>query len=81
MKLSTKSAMTLFLGMCIVLTIHAYFRVQNDIFVFETDMKRDHRVMQLTLAMAVREIWDVSREAGVAGFVRKIDAERKHMSI
>jgi signal transduction histidine kinase len=81
MKLSRKFALVLFLGMCCVLAVQAYFTYQREVELFEGDMKRDQHLVGRVLAGAVARIWAASGEEAALDFLRKEDERRGHLGI
>jgi signal transduction histidine kinase len=81
MKLSRKFAFVLFLGMCCVLAVQAYFTYQREVDLFETDMKRDQRLVGRVLAGAMASLWHRDGEKAALELLEKEDAKRGHLAI
>ncbi|MCC6750619.1 MAG: HAMP domain-containing protein [Deltaproteobacteria bacterium] len=62
MKLARKLTLALVLGMCAVLAVHSYLRVQREVDYFQEDMKRDHLAIGHAFGAAVAEAWRNSGE-------------------
>lgn len=65
MRLTYKLTLALLLGMSVVLAINAWVRIQREVALFETDMKRDASLMGRTLAGLVRQLWRTEGEQRV----------------
>jgi signal transduction histidine kinase len=81
MKLSRKFALILFLGMCCVLAVAAYFTYQREIELFEFDMQRDHDATGRALAAATSRIWELAGEKAALDFLDAENARRHHLGI
>lgn len=77
MKLARKLALALIVGVTLVLVANAYLRVQREIGLFESDMRRDDRMMARALRAAVSEVW---RSEGEAAALRVVEVANAHES-
>lgn len=65
MRLTYKLTLALLLGMSVILAANAWVRVQREVALFESDMKRDASLMGRTLAGLVRQLWRTEGEERV----------------
>jgi signal transduction histidine kinase len=57
MKLARKLILTMVVGLTVVLSANAYYRVRRELAAFDTDMKQDHEVLAQVLENAVTAVW------------------------
>jgi two-component system NtrC family sensor kinase len=76
MKLALKFTAALIVGIILVLSVDAYYRVLRNIEVFEADMSRDNLTMGRALSAAVAELWITEGRATALDLIRLVD-ERK----
>lgn len=63
MKLTRKLTLVIALGVFVILFIAGYVRIQREIVLFESDMRRDHQTMGTALASAMSEVWRLKGQA------------------
>src|SRR5690348_2578701 len=78
MRLVPKLAMALLAGVFLVVALLAAWRVRRELAEFDSDIRRDHRVIGLTAAAAVSKV--PTRQDAVR-LVESIDATREAMHI
>jgi two-component system NtrC family sensor kinase len=76
MPLATKLSLALFTGVMVVVMAFSHARVLREERFFDEDMRRDHRMMALTLRPAVLAVWARDGEARALDVVRSTDADR-----
>lgn len=76
MPLATKLSLALFTGVMVVVMAFSYARLVREARLFDDDMRRDHRMMALTLRPAVLAVWARDGEARALDVVRSTDADR-----
>jgi two-component system NtrC family sensor kinase len=81
MRLVRKLTLTIVIGMCAVLAIHAYLRVQREISLMESDMKRDHYKIGRAFGVAVAEIWRGGDEARALDLIEEANLAEKDVLI
>ena len=57
MGLARKLTLSMVIGLTVVLSANAYYRVRREVAAFEQDMKQDHEVMAQVLDNAVTAVW------------------------
>ena len=66
MKLARKLILTMVVGLTVVLSANAYYRVRRELAAFDADMKQDHEVLAQVLENAVTAVWiDKGRDAAL----------------
>jgi hypothetical protein len=63
MKLALKVAVAVIAGVVLVLAIFATVRIQREVELFESDMRRDHSLVGSTLAVSVADAWILLTES------------------
>jgi len=81
MKLAWRLGALFVAGVWLVLAVFTYIRWQRESRLFDSDMRRDHRVLAVTLAPAVVQAWDEDGEAVANALLRRVDAARGGVSI
>jgi signal transduction histidine kinase len=81
MRLARKLSLGLFIGVLFVVAVSAYLRLQREMSLFDTDMRRDQRLIGTTLAAALDEVWRAEGEARVLDLVRRADAAKADLYI
>ncbi|EYF04968.1 sensor histidine kinase [Chondromyces apiculatus] len=81
MKLTRKLVIVLFLGVFMVLTIHAYTRVRRELGLFEVDMKRDAHIIGRVLSAAASEIWLSDGRERALRLIRDANERESHVTI
>jgi two-component system NtrC family sensor kinase len=76
MPLATKLSLALFTGVMAVVMAFSYARLQREERLFDEDMRRDHRMMALTLRPAVLAVWARDGEQRALDVVDHTDADR-----
>jgi len=71
MKVSSKLALTLVLGISAVMSINAYLRVRGEVALFRADQAEDQHNEGRLLAALVKEIWRTDGEARARQLVRE----------
>jgi hypothetical protein len=57
MKLARKLILSMVMGLTVVLTANAFYRVRRELAAFDEDMKQDHEVLAQVLEKAVTAVW------------------------
>jgi two-component system, NtrC family, sensor kinase len=66
MKLARKLILSMVIGLTVLLSANAYYRVRREMAAFEVDMKQDHEVLAQVLKNAVTTVWiDKGRDAAL----------------
>ena len=60
MKLARKLILSMVIGLTVVLSANAYYRVRREMVAFDEDMKQDHQVLGRVLSGAVTSVWENS---------------------
>ena len=60
MKLARKLILSMVIGLTVVLSVNAYYRVQRELAAFDEDMRRDHEVLAHVLGRAATSVWESS---------------------
>jgi two-component system, NtrC family, sensor kinase len=81
MKLTRKLTLALFLVVLLVISGFAYVRVERELALFDSDMRRDHQIMSEALRSAVLELWESQGEQPALGLVRRANADRQHLEL
>jgi two-component system NtrC family sensor kinase len=81
MKLARKLSLGLFAGVLLVVALTAYQRMMREISLFDTDMRRDQRLIATTLAEALDDVWRAEGEARVLDLVRRADVAKEDLYI
>src|SRR6478609_568972 len=78
MKLANKLAIALLIGVLMVVSAFAAWRVRREVALLDEDVLRDHRMLSLTAAASV-----VRRDSRAAALeiVRRIDASRENLTV
>jgi signal transduction histidine kinase len=69
MKLARKLSIALVLGICAVMTLHAYLQLARDTALFEADTATDEHVIARSLRSAAELVWQLEGEARVREMV------------
>ena len=66
MKLARKLILSMVIGLTVILSANAYYRVRRELAAFDEDMKQDHVVLAQVLENAVTAVWiDKGRDAAL----------------
>jgi signal transduction histidine kinase len=69
MKLARKLILSTILGLIVVLSTNAYYRVQREIAAFDLEMRKDHEVLARVLERAVSELWSSQGRQAALTFI------------
>ncbi|MGC4094423.1 MAG: histidine kinase dimerization/phospho-acceptor domain-containing protein [Polyangiaceae bacterium] len=81
MRLALKVVLATVLGVLSVLVGFGWFKVQREIALFDSDMRKDHRLIGATLAVCVADTWASSSETHALALIARADAERPGIRI
>jgi len=81
MRLAFKFALSFVIVTVVVWGTASYFRVEREIGLFESDIKRDHESLGLDLAAAVADFWRLGGEPAARSFVQKANESKGHVLI
>jgi signal transduction histidine kinase len=81
MRLARRLSFALFLGVLTVVALFAYVRFRREVQLFDSDMRRDHRLIGTSLRPALLETWSSEGERRTLDVVRRADAEREGVRI
>ncbi len=76
MRLAKRLGIALILGVFLVLAAFAYVRLEREVQLFDSDMRRDHRTLGETLAVAVAQTWESEGEDAALALVSRVSAAR-----
>jgi two-component system NtrC family sensor kinase len=79
-RLAKRLGIALILGVFLVLAGFAYVRLQREVQLFDSDMRRDHRTLGETLAVAVAHTWESEGEQAALALVNRVSAARADVS-
>jgi signal transduction histidine kinase len=81
MRLALKVILASVLGTVAVLVIFAWVRVDREVALFDSEMRKDHRLIGATLAVSVRTTWSSLGPDRILDLIRRADAERPSVRI
>lgn len=81
MKIACKFILALILGICAVLAVNAYVRAKYEFWHFEEVMREKQHNLGLTLAIAVKDLWEFADEERIIAFIEEINKGRKEVGI
>src|SRR3970040_1274291 len=81
MRLALKFTIALLFGMGIVLAIHAYLVLRDEISLYEIDVQGDQREMGKAIGLAVAKIWSVDGEKRAIEFIREVDQKKRNVQL
>jgi signal transduction histidine kinase len=81
MRLALKVILASVLGTLAVLVSFAWVRVDREVALFDSDMRKDHRLIGATLAVSVRTTWSSLGPARILDLIHRADAERPGLRI
>jgi signal transduction histidine kinase len=81
MRLALKVILASVLGTLVVLVVFAWVRVDREVALFDSDMRKDHRLIGATLAVSVRSTWSSLGPDRILDLIRRADAERPGLRI
>jgi signal transduction histidine kinase len=81
MRLALKVILASVLGTLAVLVIFAWVRVDREVALFDSEMRKDHRLIGATLAVSVRTTWSSLGPDRILDLIRRADAERPSVRI
>lgn len=67
--------------MLLILAVHAAVRVRRELMLFESDMRRDARVMGRVLGSAVAEVWQGDSPESARTLIQKVDNRQSDILI
>lgn len=81
MKLALKVVLATVLGTLLVLVAFGWLRVQREIALFDSDMRKDHRLIGATLGLCVASIWAQAGADRALELIAGADADRPGLRI
>jgi signal transduction histidine kinase len=81
MKLALKVVLASVLGTLAVLAMFGWFRVEREVALFDSDMRKDHGLIAATLAVSVANTWPSLGPDRVIDLIRRADAERPGLQL
>ncbi len=81
MKLAFKVVLASILGTLAVVVAFGWVRVQREIELFDSDMRKDHRLIGATLGVAVASTWSSLGPDQVLELIRRADEQRPSLRI
>lgn len=79
MRVALKLVLATVLGTLAVLVIFGWVRAQHELALFDSDMRKDHTLIGLTLATSVADVWGAGGPERAVQLIRQADAERPNM--
>jgi len=80
-RLVRKLTLAIVVGMCVVLAIHAYLRVERETNLHESDMRRDHFKIGGAFAVAVEEVWRAGGQVRALELIEDANRAEKEVLI
>ena len=80
MKLARRLGIALILGVFLVLAAFAYVRLEREVQLFDSDMRRDQRTLAESLAVAIAQTWEFEGEEAARALVNRVSAARTDVS-
>jgi two-component system NtrC family sensor kinase len=81
MKLVRKLSLAISLGVCVVLGLRVWVRLEEERRDFRADVQRDHDVLGGALALAVLSVWERDGQEPALALVNRVNSERAGVSI
>ncbi len=81
MRLAHKLSLAQFALILAILVVHSAIRMHREVNLFESDMRRDHRVTGQALAASVAEIWRTSGREKALKLLADADAAEKEVGV
>lgn len=81
MKVARKLSFWTFVGFLLILSAHAYRRIQREIDYFESDARADHRLLGTTLAIATKQAITFQGTGAATALVERTDIEKAYVKI
>lgn len=81
MKVALKVVLATVLGTLTVLVIFGWFRAQREVLLFDSDMRKDHRLIGATLGVCVASTWSSAGADRALELIALADAERPGLRI
>jgi two-component system, NtrC family, sensor kinase len=75
MKLARKLASLLLIGIMLILVVALITTVRRELRLFDTDMRRDHRVLARALSVAAAQNWTLRGERSAQELIRRVNSE------
>src|SRR6188768_4068047 len=79
MRVALKLVLATVLGTLAVLIIFGWVRAQHELALFDSDMRKDHSLIGLTLATCVADVWETAGPERAVQLIKQADAERPNM--
>src|SRR6188768_2863173 len=79
MRVALKLVLATVLGTLAVLIIFGWVRAQHELALFDSDMRKDHSLIGMTLATCVADVWTAAGQEHAVQLVRQADAERPNL--
>jgi len=74
MKLARKLILSTIIGLVVVLSTNAYYRVQRELTAFDLEMRQNHEVLARVLERSVRELWSSQGPQAALTFISTVQA-------
>lgn len=81
MKLALKVVLASVLGTLAVLAMFGWFRVEREVALFDSDMRKDHGLIAATLAVSIANTWPSLDPDRVIDLIRRADTERPGLQL
>ncbi len=81
MRLVLKLTLAIVAGMCVVLAVHWYIRVEHEIDLIESDMRSDDYSMGRAFALAVGEVWQADGEKLALQLIDELNVREQKVQI
>lgn len=81
MKLALRFTIAFVASVCLVWGIASYLRIQREINLFESDIRRDHAAIGSDLSLAVTTLWRMAGENSVREIIDEANASKSHIEI
>src|SRR6186713_1043308 len=79
MRVALKLVLATVLGTLAVLIIFGWVRAQHELALFDSDMRKDHSLIGLTLATCVADVWAAAGPERAVRLIKQADAERPNL--
>ena len=81
MRLSLKLSLLTAMSITLVLGSYGYFRVRREIELFESDIRRDHRMLGQSLAIAATSVSNQGAPDAAVRLIEDADTDQSHLTI
>jgi signal transduction histidine kinase len=81
MRVALKLVLATVLGTLAVLILFGWQRAQREVEIFDSDMRNDHSLIGVTLALCVADVWNAAGPARAVQLVKQADHERPGMRL